>query len=153
MTRQKATDRIDLGLENDYPYRGSLRKPKEGWLQKSNGRYGERMQLVVEWDIARKDGFLIRDWVGLTLSPTAAGVKSKLHRLLNALAEQSPDAEPWWDSDTLEWGYDPTDGSPAYAQLTEGLVVIFKGEKGKNDKGQSIYRITSYKSPARVKNQ
>src|SRR6059036_3368854 len=135
MTRQKASDRIDLGLEDDHPYRGSLRKPDKGWIQESDGKYGKRNQLVVEWDLGRKDGKRLRDFIGLTLNPTTAGVKSKLHRLLNALAEQSPDAEPWWDSDTLEWGYDSSPDSPAYAQLAEGMIVIFKGENGKTEKG------------------
>lgn len=151
MTRTTAGERIDLGLEDDRPYRASLRKPKEGWLQESNGKYGKRMQLVVEWDLGRGDGIPLRDWIGLTLNPTAAGIRSKLHRLLNALAEKPADTEVWWDPDTLEWGYDLADGTPAYAKLTEGMTIILKGENGKNDKGQALFRVTGYRPAAKAK--
>src|SRR6266702_2892040 len=118
MTRQKAAERIDLGLEDDQPYRGSLRKPKEGWFQKGDPKYGDKERLVVDWDIGRKDGIRVRDWMSQAIGQTAAGKPSKMRQLLNALAEKPAETELWWDAETREWGYDlDNDNSAAYAVL------------------------------------
>ena len=150
MTRTKGPNRTDLGLEDDHPYRGILHKPAEGWLQLGDPKYGDAKRLVVEWEIS--NGKTVRDWMSQSVGMTAANKPSKLRQLLNALAENPTDAELWWDPDSLEWGYDlERDDSPAYAQLAEGMAVVFKGENRKNQKGQPTYRITGYKSAAKSK--
>src|SRR5258707_13663330 len=119
MTRQTASTNGFSG-KDDFPYQATLVKPENGWLQESDGQYGKRMQLVVDFEV---DGETVRDWFGLTLKPTPGGEESKLRRLLNALAEKTDDEEPWWETSSLEWGYDHSSGNtPAYAHIEAGLT-------------------------------
>lgn len=152
MTRQKGGGvPVDLGLEDDVNYRGSLRKPKEGWLQKGDPKYGDALRLVVDLDIGRKDGRTVRDWMSQSVQAQPNGKPAKMRQLLNGLAERPAETELWWDAETLEWGYDMKPNSPAYAHLAEGMTVLFKGENRPNGKGQSSYRITGYKAVAKAK--
>jgi hypothetical protein len=133
----------NLGLEDDQLYQGVLLTAK---FSKSNKpEYPD--QVLIEWEL--RQGVKLRDYIGLSLGLQAATKKpSKLRQLLNALAEKPADDELWFDADTMEWGYDldGDDSTPAYAALTPGMVVQFKGENRKTDKG-TFYKVTGYKAP------
>jgi hypothetical protein len=131
-----------LGLEDDSVYQGVLLTAKKA----PSNKEGYPDQVVIEWEL--RQGAILKDYIGLSLGLTAAKQPSKLRQLLNALAEKPKDAEVWFDVDTLEWGYDMNgeDSTPAYARLTPGMAVMFKGENRKTDKG-TFYKVTGYKAP------
>jgi len=123
-------------LKEDEPYLAVLASAKvvpskkEGWAD----------QVELDWEL--RQGGKLRDWVGYSL--TAKDKKpTKMRQLLNAIAEKPKGTDCWFDSETLEWGYDLEDGSPAYAALNAcvGMVVEFRGEIV-NDR----YRVTSYRT-------
>lgn len=126
---------------DDEPYTAFLLSAKkvpskiEGWAP----------QLEVEWEGPKKA--TLRDW--LPERPGTRGHPLRLRKLLNALAEKDPDAEPWFDLDTLEWGYDMAEGSAAYAKLVAGMRVQFRGENRSGKDSAKFYRITSYKAAAK----
>ena len=103
------------------------------------------MRLQLDWEI--EDGTDLRDWISLKLGKVKAGGVSKLRQLLNALSDKPADTEvSFFDTETLEWGYDGADG-PAHNQLVEGLEVIFLGEHGTKADGGNKFSIRKYKSP------
>ena len=144
----RTTASVTLDLEEDKPYKGTLRKAADGpWIQTTkDGQYAGQQQLVVDWEL-NLDAGRVRDWVGIKLGDNVStGKPSKLRQMLNALAEKPADTEVWFDADTLEWGYDVDDPKSApYAKLTEGMEVMFKGEYRKNKAGRRRYAITGYK--------
>jgi hypothetical protein len=138
MTRiTPATDGNPNNMEEDSLYQGVLSSAKK--VKSKNAQYPED-QIEVDWEL--RQGVKQRDWLSLRLGIQAATKQpSKLRQLLNALAEKPKDAELWFDADTLEWGYDldGDDETPAYAKLTAGMLVNFKGELRDNR-----YKITRY---------
>ena len=147
----RTTASVTLDLEEDKPYKGTLRKPEgtgivKGWFSKGNEEYGTDLRLTIDWEL-NLDAGRVRDWVAIKLGDNVStGKPSKLRQMLNALAEKPPETEVWFDDETLEWGYNMDDPkSAAYARLTEGMEVMFKGEYRKNQKGGRRYAITGYK--------
>ncbi len=139
MTR--LTPSVGFDGEDDELYTGVLvsaelvtSKLHPDWLQ----------QLQVEWEA--RQGATLRDW--LPQKPSSNGNGLRLVNMLNALGEKEKDTELWFDPDTLEWGYDldGDDSTPAYAVLTPGMALQFKGESVKKN-GASRYRITGYRAP------
>ena len=129
-------------LNDDEFYLGAL---KPGFKIEKSKVEGWDPQLMVEWEL--KQGATIRDYISLRLGTATNGKPAKLRQLLNALAEKPKDAELWFDSDTLEWGYDMAPEAPAWGVLTEGLAVQFRGAlrpAGKD--GIRRYRIDGYRS-------
>lgn len=145
----RITPTVGVDLEDDKLYVGTLHsKPK---IEKSTNPQYPDDRLVVDWAL-NMDGGTVRDWLSLKLGVNATnGQPSKLRSMLNAIAEKPKDAELWFDPETLEWGYDldGDDTTPAYAKLTPGLQVTFKGENRKKSNGGSRYAITGYKTPAK----
>jgi hypothetical protein len=145
MARQTASsDGNPNKLEEDVIYVGVLVTAAK--VKSKSAQYPED-QIQIDWEM--RQGAKQRDWLSLKLGMNkSTGQPSKLRQLLNALAEKPKDAELWFDADTLEWGYDleGDDETPAYAVLTPGMVVSFKGElrEGK-------YKVTRYAAPAKAK--
>lgn len=142
MARTTPSTVVDLGLEDDEPYVGLLVSAE---FKKSNkADYPD--QVLVKWEL--RQGGILWDYIGISLGLQAATKQpSKLRQLLNALAERPKDAEVWFDGGTLEWGYDLGSAvSPAYAVLTPGMAVTFKGEKRKSGDGTMRYKVTGYKT-------
>jgi len=139
---------IDLSqLEDDEPYKGVLKKPKEGWFSKGSAEYGGEDRLTIDWEIGGDD--TIRDWISLRLGKQQNGTVSKLRMLLNALSDKPRDTEvKWFDSDTLEWSYD---SEQAFNKLSEGMEVVFRGVQGVKQDGNRKYTIQKYSSPAKAK--
>lgn len=129
-------------LEDDEPYRGVLKKPKDGWLSKGSAEYGGEDRLTIDWEL--EDGETVRDWISLRLGKQQNGTVSKLRMLLNALSEKPRDTEvKWFDSETLEWSYD----DKPFNQIAEGMEVLFRGVKGKKQDGTDKYTIQRYAAP------
>ena len=131
---------VELNLEDDAPYLGVL---VSAAIEKSKNPAYPDDRLKVVWEA--KQGATVFDWLSIKLGEMPGGGYAKLRQLLNALAEKPKDAEVWFDAATLEWGYDMAAGSPAFAVLTPGMAVTFRGENGKNAKGDKVYRIKSYR--------
>jgi hypothetical protein len=133
-------------LEDDEPYKGILKKPKDGWLSKGSAEYGGEDRLTIDWQL--EDGKIdssIRDWISLRLGKQQNGTVSKLRMLLNALSDKPRDTEvKWFDSVTLEWGYD----DKPYNKITEGMEVVFRGVHGKKQDGTTDkFTIQKYQAP------
>ena len=134
------------GYIDDEPYKGVLKKPKEGWFTKGSAEYGGEDRLTVDWET--EDGDSIRDWISLRLGKQQNGTVSKLRMLLNALSDKSRDTEiKWFDSDTLEWSYD----DKPFNKITEGMEVVFRGVQGVKQDGNRKFTIQKYASPAKAK--
>ncbi len=132
-----ASDGNPNNLEEDVAYQGVLVSAKVA--KSKNPQYPDD-QIEVDWEL--RQGVKQRDWLPIKVGIQAATKQpSKLRQLLNACAEKPKDAELWFDADTLEWGYDleGADDTPAYAKLTAGMLVNFKGELR-----DSRYKITRY---------
>src|SRR5205809_976461 len=98
---------IDLTqLDDDEPYKGVIRKPKDGWYSEGSEQYGGGQRLTIDFEL--EDGVsTVRDWISLRLGKQQNGTVSKLRMLLNALSQKPRDTEvKWFESETLEWGYD-----------------------------------------------
>jgi hypothetical protein len=142
---------LDLtALDDDEPYRGILRKPKDGWFSEGDLQYSKtgvpERRLTVDWEI--ENGETIRDWIGLRLGiNNKNGQVSKLRMLLNALSEKPRDTWLWFDPETLEWGYDEAQ-KVADNKLIEGMEVVFRGVKGKKQDGKTDkYTVQKYQAP------
>lgn len=132
-------------LEDDEPYKGVLKKPKDGWFSTGAAEYGSEERLTVDWVL--EDGESIRDWISLRLGKsTKTGAVSKLRMLLNALSEKPRDTEiVGFTTETLEWEYEV--GKP-FNKITEGMEVIFRGVKGfKADGTTEKFTIQKYQAP------
>ena len=135
---------IDLTVvEDDEPYKGILKKPKDGWFTKGSAEYGGEDRLTIDWQL--KDGSdSIRDWISLRLGKQQNGTVSKLRMLLNALSDKPRDTEvKWFDSETLEWGYE--DDKP-YNKISEGMEVVFRGVHGTKQDGSGKFTIQKYQA-------
>lgn len=148
MTRTKPSNGSGPDLEDDELYRGVLVRAKK--IRSKIEGYAD--QIEVEWEL--KQGAKLRDWPSVAVGMQRDGTIAKLRQMLNALGERDKGEELWFDADTLEWGYDldGDDTTPAYAKLTPGMVVMFRGENvlkptADNPK-RSVYKITSYRSAA-----
>jgi hypothetical protein len=145
MTRTtSASDGNPNHLEEDVLYPGVLVSAKR--VKSKNPAYPND-QIEVDWEM--RQGAKQRDWLGISVRIVkATGQPTKLRQLLNALAEKSKEDELWFDADTLEWGYDMDgdDTTPAYAVLTPGMTLTFKG-----DIVDGRYKITGYKAAANGK--
>jgi len=139
---------IIQSLEDDEPYKGVLRKPKDGWFSQGSEQYGGEQRLTVDWELA--DGVsTVRDWISLRLGKQQNGTVAKLRQLLNALSDKPRDTKiEWFDSDTLEWSYD---GKNADNKITEGLEVTFRGVSGTKQDGQPKFSIQKYASATKAK--
>ncbi len=144
MTRTTSTSAQDFGLKDDELYQGVL--VSAAFVKSKKPDYPD--QILCKWEL--RQGAVLFDYVGISLGITA-GTKqpSRLRQLLNALAEKDKSAELWFDPATLEWGYDldGDDSTPAYAVLTPGMLVMFKGENRKGNDGVTRYKVTGYKQP------
>ena len=136
---------IDLTqLEDHEPYKGVLKAID--WTTGS-AEYGAEQRLTLDWDLG--DDTDIRDWISLRLGKLKTGGVSKLRQLLNALSGKPADTEvSFFDTETLEWGYEGADG-PAHNQLIVGMEVVFRGLKGKREDGTDKFSITVYQAPKR----
>jgi hypothetical protein len=136
---------IDLSsLEDDEPYKGILKQPKEGWFSKGSAEYGAEDRLTVDWQLEDGDD-TIRDWISLRLGKQQNGTVSKLRMLLNALSDKPRDTEvKWFDSDTLEWSYE---GDKPFNKITEGMEVVFRGVHGLKQDGNRKFTIQKYQAP------
>lgn len=135
---------VDLSvLEDDEPYKGILRKPKDGWLSKGSMEYGGEDRLTIDWEL--EDGInSVRDWISLRLGKQQNGTVSKLRMLLNALSDKPRDTEiKWFDTDTLEWGYD----DKPFNKITEGSEILFRGIGGIRQDGNRKFTIQKYGPP------
>ncbi len=144
MTRQTAPSGGYDG-EDDELYTGVLVSAK---IEKSKNPAYPDDQLHVVWEA--KQGAKVSDYLSLKLGNNAStGAPSKLRQMLNALGEREKGEELWFDSDTLEWGYDldGDDTTPAYAVLTPGMTAQFKGENRPGKDGGNFYKITGYRAP------
>lgn len=135
---------LDLTVvEDDEPYKGTLTKPKDGWLSKGAAEYGGEDRLTIDWKL--DDGESIRDWISLRLGKQQNGTVSKLRMLLNALSDKPRDTEvKWFDSESLEWGYE--DDKP-YNKIEEGMEVVFRGVHGTKQDGTGKFTIQKYQAP------
>jgi hypothetical protein len=142
MTRTTAAADAGFQGEDDELYYGVLVYAK--FVKSKIDGYAD--QIEVEWEL--RQGAKVRDWPSVAVGQRSDGTIAKLRQMLNALAEKAKDAELWFDADTLEWGYDldGDDTTPAYAKLTPGMVVSFKGEMRKDKQGVMRYRVTGYKA-------
>lgn len=137
---------IDLTIvEDDTPYKGTLRMPKDGWLSKGSAEYGGEDRLTVDWDLGEGPGTSIRDWISLRLGKQQNGTVSKLRMLLNALSDKPRDTEvKWFDSQSLEWGYED---DKAFNVISEGMEVVFIGQHGTKKDGSGKFTIEKYSAP------
>lgn len=146
---------IDLTIvEDDTPYKGTLKMPKDGWLSKGSAEYGGEDRLTVDWDLGEGPGTSIRDWISLRLGKQQNGTVSKLRMLLNALSDKPRDTEvKMFVSETLEWGYDEAkfdaDGKylNPFNKITEGMEVVFIGQHGTKKDGSGKFTIEKYSAP------
>lgn len=128
-------------LEDDEPYKGILKKPKDGWMSPGALEYGGEDRLTIDWELEDKE--TLRDWISLRLGKQQNGTVSKLRMLLNALSDKPRDTEvKWFDSETLEWGYD----DKAYNKVSEGMEVVFRGIHGTKQDGSGKFTIQKYQT-------
>jgi hypothetical protein len=145
LTRLTPDTTPQVDLEDDQLYRAVL--VRFSIAKSKNPAYpDDRLEVELEG----KQGLKMRDWIGLKLGERSDGSVSKLRQLLNALAEKPKDAEVWFDPSSFEWGYDMREGSAAYATLTPGMVLNFKGENQKKG-DKTYYRITGYRAASNNK--
>jgi hypothetical protein len=129
-------------LEDLEPYKGILTKPKDGWYSKGAAEYGGEDRLTIDWQL--EDGENLRDWISLRLGKQQNGTVSKLRMLLNALSDKPRDSEvKWFDSETMEWGYD----DKPFNVIAEGMEVVFRGIHGTKQDGSGKFTITQYQAP------
>lgn len=143
MARVSPATTLDLGLKDDEVYQGLL----DSVEFKPTKKEGYPDQLLVKWEL--RQGIVLWDYVGISVGQRRDGTVSKLRQMLNALGEKPKQTELWFDPEKMEWGYDldGDDSTPAYARLTRGMLVMFKGENRKGNDGQMRYRVTGYKAP------
>jgi hypothetical protein len=145
VARTKPTTTVGFQGEDDEWYTAVLLSAKKA-KSKIEG-YSE--QIEVDWET--KQGGKMRDWLAIFVGVKKNGQVAILRQLLNALAEKGKDEELWFDADTLEWGYDldGDDTTPAFAVLTPGMALQFKGENVLKptaaDPKRHVYKITGYK--------
>ncbi len=147
MSRTKpAAAPVDLDLEDDEVYRGVLVSAEKVKSRFEDALGKPKWQIKSVWEL--RQGAKLTDWCDITVSMGPGNVPSKLRQMLNALGEKGKGEELWFDTDTLEWGYDldGDDSTPAFANLRPGLVVSFIGENREDSKGVKRYKITGYRA-------
>ena len=138
---------VDIEHLNDYePYTVQLQAI--GWSQGSP-QYGGEQRLELTWEIDGREGETLKDWLSLRLGKQQNGNVSRLRALLNALAARPELTEiSFFDTDTMEWGYDGPQG-PAAARLSEGAQVVVRGKRVlKQDNSGYRFQIEVYQTTA-----